>query len=105
MKLPAMVSQALSALGELKAASSNLEASKLSAAKVASTASKTAEEKFKAFAGQLEAMGSKDSSTVQALQARKKLLESWVATQYEKPTMRLKNASQSFSKRDRHLKL
>lgn len=55
-----MVSQALSALGELKAASSSLEASKLSAAKVASSASKTAEEKFKAFAGQLEAMGRKD---------------------------------------------
>ena len=91
-----MVSQALSALGELKAASSNLEASKLSAAKVASTASKTAEEKFKAFAGQLEAMGSKDSSTVQALQARKKLLESWVATQYEKTNHEIEKCESKF---------
>ena len=91
-----MVSQALSALGELKAASSSLEASKLSAAKVASSASKTAEEKFKAFAGQLEAMGRKDSSTVQVLQARKKLLESWVATQYEKNNHEIEKCESKF---------
>eukprot|EP00435_Cladocopium_sp_Y103_P016159 s261_g4.t1 len=95
-ELPAMVSQALAALRALKATNSDLEASKLVAAKVASAASKTAEEKFKAFAEQLEAMGNKGSSSVEALQGRKKLLESWVATQYEKTNHEVEKCESRF---------